>query len=71
VHMGVDKIQKSARGIPIIAMLPSAPKLITYKANTNALEDILDKKVINQAFRGLAISVIGEDYQLAEIPFKD
>lgn len=71
VGMEVDTIKKSSQGVSIIAMLPSAPKLITYKANTNSLEEILYQRQINQAFRVLAESVVGDDYQLAQIPYQD
>lgn len=69
VNMPAERIKSTSLGLPIIAMLPSAPKLITYKANTNALEDILFKKQINQSFRVLASSVVGKEYRLAEIPY--
>lgn len=71
VNMGVDRIQKATMGIPTIAMLPNAPKLITFKANTNSLDDILLKKQINQSFAILAQSIIGDDYQLGNIPYTE
>ena len=70
VNMGADRIKKTAMGVPIIAMLPNSPKLITFKANTNSLEDILYKRQINQSFKVLANAVV-EDYNLAEIPYID
>lgn len=69
VNMGADRIQKTAMGIPIIAMLPNAPKLITFKANTNALEDVLQKRQVNQSFKVLANSVVGGTYKLGDIPY--
>lgn len=69
VNMGADRIQKTAMGIPIIAMLPNAPKLITFKANTNALEDILTKRQINHSFKVLANAVVDGKYQLGDIPY--
>lgn len=71
VNMGADRIKKTAMGVPIIAMLPNAPKLITFKANTNSLEDILYKRQINQSFRVLAKAVVGNDYNLGEVPYMD
>lgn len=71
VNMGAERIKKTAMGVPIIAMLPNAPKLITFKANTNALEDILYKKQINQSFRVLAQSVVGDGYRLGEVPYHE
>lgn len=70
VNMGADRIKKTSMGIPIIAMLPNAPKLITYKANTNALEDVLQQRQINMAFKILAQTIVG-DYKLADIPYND
>ena len=71
VGMRADKIKKTAMGIPIIAMLPNAPKLITFKANTNSLEEILYKRQINQSFRILAKAVVGNNYNLGEVPYMD
>lgn len=70
VNMGADRIKKTSMGVPIIAMLPNAPKLITFKANTNALDDVLYKRQINQSFRVLAQSIVG-DYKLGEIPYNE
>ena len=71
VNMGAERIKKTSMGVPIIAMLPNAPKLITYKANTNALDEVLMKKQINKSFRGLALSVLSNDYKLAEVPYQE
>lgn len=70
VNMGADRIKKTSMGVPIIAMLPNAPKLITFKANTNALDDVLYKRQINQSFRVLAQSIVG-DYKLGEVPYNE
>lgn len=69
VNMGADRIKKTAMGVPIIAMLPSAPKLITYKSNTNSLDDILYKRQINQSFKVLANSIVGDNYKLGDLPY--
>lgn len=69
VNMGADRIKRTSQGVPIIAMLPNAPKLITFKANTNALDETLNKKQINQSFRVLAQSIVGPDYKLGEVPY--
>ena len=71
VNMGADRIKKTAMGVPIVAMLPNSPKLITFKANTNSLEDILYKRQINQSFRILAKAVVGDDYNLGEVPYNE
>lgn len=71
VNMGAERIKKTSMGIPIIAMLPSSPKLITFKANTNALGDILYQRQINHAFRGLANSIVGDTYKLGDVPYND
>ena len=71
VNMGADRIKKTSMGVPIIAMLPNAPKLITFKANTNALDEVLYKKQINQSFRVLAQSIVGNDYQLGDVPYNE
>lgn len=71
VNMGAERIKKTSMGVPIIAMLPSAPKLITFKANTNALDDVLYKRQINQSFAFLANSIVGDTYRLGEVPYND
>lgn len=71
VNMGADRIRETTMGVPIIAMLPSAPKLITFKANTNALDDVLYKRPINLAFKNLANSVVGDSYRLGDVPYND
>lgn len=69
VNMGAERIKKTAMGVPIIAMLPNAPKLITFKANTNSLDDTLQKRQINQSFKVLANSIVGDSYKLGDIPY--
>lgn len=71
VNMGADRIKKTAMGVPIIAMLPNAPKLMTYKANTNSLDDVLYKRQINQSFKVLANSIVGDNYKLGELPYTE
>ena len=71
VGMEVPQIRKSARGLPLIAMLPNVPTLITHKANTNALEETLLLRQINQSFKVLSQSIVGEGYKLADIPYNE
>src|SRR5690606_10971568 len=71
VNMGAERIKKTSMGVPITAMLPSAPKLITFKANTNALDDVLYKRQINQSFKVLANSIVGDTYNLGQVPSND
>lgn len=71
VNMGADRIKKTAMNVPIIAMLPNVPKLITFKANTNSLDEVLKMGAINKSFRVLAQAVVGNDYTLAEVPYTD
>lgn len=71
VNMGADRIKRSSLEIPIIAMLPNVPKLITFKANTNALDEVLQMRQINQSFRVLAKSIVGDDYELGEVPYNE
>lgn len=68
VNMGADRIKKTSMNVPIIAMLPNVPKLITYKANTNALEDVLQQRQVNIAFETLANMVVEGTYKLSPIP---
>lgn len=67
VNMSANKIQMAAGDIPVISMIPSAQKLITYAANTNALGEVLNEYAINQAIRNIATQVISTP--LAEVPY--
>lgn len=69
VNMGPDKIQMSAKGLPILGVIPSAPQLITYSANINELQRILNFPAINNAFRGFAEAVVEDENALGEVSF--
>jgi MinD-like ATPase involved in chromosome partitioning or flagellar assembly len=70
VNMGLDKIEKAASGRPILGILPSVPKFVTYAANTASLELILTQEQINKAFRLLAETVLEDfDYKLGTVPY--
>lgn len=69
VNMGPDKIQMSAKGLPILGVIPSAPQLITYSANINELQRILNFPAINSAFRGFAEAVVDDENALGEVSF--
>lgn len=71
VNMSAERIKKTTMGVPIVAMLPNAPKLMTYKANTNSLDDVLYKRQINQSFKVLANSIVGDNYKLGDLPYTD
>lgn len=67
INMGPEKLEKATKGIPIVSMIPSAPSLITYAANTGELGQILNQENINKAIRRVAEAVIDEP--LAEVPY--
>lgn len=72
VQMGPDKIQIAARGIPIIAMLPSVPFYVTFKANTASLHELHENRIINAAMSILAKTIVDQDeYTLPEVPYKE
>lgn len=71
VNMDINKIKQATSGRPILSMFPSVPKLITYAANTNSLEQTLNMPKINEMTKLLADSIVEPTgYHLAEIPFK-
>lgn len=69
VNMTPQQISQAADGIPVISMIPSTPKLLTYAANTNQLNVALEQEFINKAVRNIAVQVI-DDIPLAEIPYR-
>lgn len=70
VNMTPQQISQAADGIPVISMIPSTPKLLTYAANTNQLNLALQQKFINQAIKNIAIQVVN-DIPLADIPYRE
>lgn len=71
VNMEPDKIQKAAKGLPILGVIPNAPKLTTYSANTSALQRILNYPAMNTAFRSFAEAVIDDENSLGEVSFPE
>ena len=67
MNMGPNKIEKAVKGLPVISMIPSAPQTITYAANTNELQQILNIKHINESFQRIAEAVISSP--LGEVPY--
>lgn len=67
VNMNSNKIQKCTMNLPIIAMIPSTPELVTYAANTAELHQILNHPPINEAFKDIAEAVLPE-VPLANVP---
>lgn len=48
VNMEIDRIEKSAKGVPVIAAYPSSPSLVTFCSNTCATEQILNERIFNE-----------------------
>ena len=71
VNMEPDKIQKAAKGLPILGVIPNAPKLTTYSANTSALQRILNYPAMNTAFRSFAEAVVDDENTLGEVSFPE
>ena len=69
VNMSPNKIQDSAKGLPILGVIPSAPQLITYSANIHELQKILNYPAINDAFKGLAEAVVDDRDALGQVSF--
>jgi MinD-like ATPase involved in chromosome partitioning or flagellar assembly len=69
VNMSPNKIQDSAKGLPILGVIPNAPQLITYSANIHELQKILNYPAINDAFKGLAEAVVDDRDALGQVSF--
>lgn len=68
INMNPERLERATKGLPILSMIPSAPSLITYAANTGELAQILNSQYINQAIKRIAESVL-EHETLGEVPF--
>lgn len=66
VNMSIDKIEKAAKGVPITAVFPSQPALVTYMSNTCATDQILNNEVFRNATAELVESVLEE--RVNELP---
>lgn len=67
VDMGPEKISQAAGDVPILTMIPSVPRLVTYAGNTGQLELVLNVDSIKVAIQMLAESIITKDfYNLAK-----
>lgn len=58
VYMPVEKIEKAADGLPIVAVFPSSPKLITYLTNISKSHRILNEEVFFQTTKELIQEVL-------------
>lgn len=66
VGMPGERIAKASRGLPIITVVPSSPKLIAHAANLAAMEVILKHDDIRASVRKLAKAIVGNKYQLSD-----
>lgn len=66
VAMDGDKIARSALGLPILAVIPSNPKLIAHAVNMQSMEVILKHKDLYPAIRRLARVIVGSRYSLSD-----
>ena len=66
VAMSSDKIERSALGLPILAVIPSNPKLVAHSANVQQMELLLRHPEISSSIRRLAKAIVGNKYKLSE-----
>lgn len=69
VNMDGNRIQKSALGLPIIAAIPSNPKIIAHAANLNSMNIIIRHEGIEPMIRKIATSIVGKKYKLSKTRF--
>lgn len=67
VDMEPEKILKASKGLPIIGIVPSAPQLITYSANTLSIEKILTSPGINEAIFDIVSAIIEPEDTIEEV----
>lgn len=66
VNMPGEKIVRSALGIPVIAVIPSNPRLIAHAANFQSMNTILKHKDLYPAIRRLARGITRPKYNLSD-----
>lgn len=65
IGMDARKIRRSSLQLPILAVMPSMPKLITSAANDQSLEMLTQNPELSKQFRRIATVVVGKSYELA------
>ena len=60
VYMPVEKIEKAADGLPVVAVFPSSPKLITYLTNISKTHRVLNEDIFYQTAEELMQEVLPE-----------
>lgn len=66
VNMPGEKIARSALGLPVIAVIPSNPRLIAHAANFQSMQTILKHKDLYPAIRRLARGIANNRYKLSD-----
>lgn len=69
IKMPLNTMTMALKGLPILAMIPSAPRLFAYCTNVIEMAQVLNVKGVNDAFSALARSIIKEP--LGEVPYTD
>ena len=59
-----ERIKRSAQGIPILSVVPSAPKAIATAANNQSMESLLNIDGIRKTIGRIAKSITGDEYRL-------
>lgn len=65
IGMSPQKIKQASLGLPVIAVLPSMPKLVTMAANKLALEELTNNPELNKNIRRMASAAVGKGYDLS------
>lgn len=71
INMNVEKIESSAKGVPIIAVYPNTPQLITYCSNTAQTDQILNEKTFFSTTQDIVEEIIPPEEALNTISFND
>lgn len=68
IGMTADHIRAATRDLPVVSMIPAAPKTIAYTSNTRDISRALNEEGINKAIYQIVTCLI-DDVPLPELPY--
>lgn len=68
VGMDGSSLKQNTQGLQILTAIPSNQRLIAHATNSNSMDVILEESHIRQAYKRLALMVVGKKHPLADLP---
>lgn len=60
VSISISQIEKAADGLPIVAVLPSSPRLVVYSSNTLSIDQVLNEPGFRESTADIVDAVVPE-----------